>query len=231
MNSFYTYLWLREDGTPYYIGKGKGKRGFETHKNRHHIVGVPKDEVNIITQEFPTEAEAFEAEILLISFYGRKDLGTGCLRNLTNGGEGNAGKIISEEQKHKLNIASRAAGCGYYWLGRKRSEEHQRKMNEALKKIPHTWAIGKSLSEEVKRKMSEAQKGKTFSEAYKYKIGEANKLRRITRTHCKYEHEFTKENTYEHKDKGRQCRKCNAIRQKKWKKSKTQSVSALRYGR
>jgi hypothetical protein len=34
-----------------------------------------------------SEFEAFESEIALIELFGRKDFGTGCLRNLTDGGD------------------------------------------------------------------------------------------------------------------------------------------------
>ena len=79
---FYTYLWLREDGTPYYVGKGSGHRAFVSWGHRHPR---PKDRSSILIQEFPSERDAFSAEIFLISYYGRKDLGTGCLRNLSGG--------------------------------------------------------------------------------------------------------------------------------------------------
>jgi len=81
MITFYTYLWLRENGTPYYAGKGHGTRAFRK--------GCPPRE-RIIIQEWTSEGEAFEAERLLIACYGRKDNGTGILRNYTDGGEGPA---------------------------------------------------------------------------------------------------------------------------------------------
>jgi hypothetical protein len=47
--------------------------------------------------------EAFIKESEYISKYGRKDLGTGTLRNLSNGGEGNSGHKHSLETRKKLS--------------------------------------------------------------------------------------------------------------------------------
>jgi hypothetical protein len=79
VKSFYTYMWLREDGTPYYVGKGTGNRAFRK--------GSPPVD-RILLQEFPSERDALEAEKFLISWYGRKDRGTGILYNENDGGFG-----------------------------------------------------------------------------------------------------------------------------------------------
>jgi hypothetical protein len=84
---YYTYAYLREDGTPYYIGKGRGKRIFDN-KNRSSCL-VPKDKRRILyLKKNLTEEEAFKHEVYMISLFGRKDLGNGILRNMTDGGEG-----------------------------------------------------------------------------------------------------------------------------------------------
>jgi|ERR1039458_2374300 hypothetical protein len=80
---YYTYVWFREDGTPYYVGKGKGKRGFTS--ENHRFKCPPKE--RIVTYPAKTEDEAYDTEVVLVWYYGRKDLGTGCLRNLTDGGD------------------------------------------------------------------------------------------------------------------------------------------------
>lgn len=91
-NYFYVYMYLREDGTPYYVGKGIGNRAYQ--KNRR-LKPPPKN--RIIIQDRLTEEQAFQQEIEHIAFYGRKDNGTGMLRNLTDGGEGASGAIVSDE--------------------------------------------------------------------------------------------------------------------------------------
>jgi hypothetical protein len=83
MRTFYSYLWLREDGTPYYVGKGTKRRAYDS--RLYHR--PPKDRTRIIVQEFASEEDALFAECFLIALFGRKDLSEGCLINLTDGGE------------------------------------------------------------------------------------------------------------------------------------------------
>jgi hypothetical protein len=95
---FYTYLWLRVDGTPYYVGKGHNDRAF---LSAGHGGKRPKDRSRILIEEHPSEADAFAAEIFLIAYYGRRDLATGCLRNLTDGGDGPSGAVRTEAQRER----------------------------------------------------------------------------------------------------------------------------------
>ncbi len=106
MNDYYTYAYLRDDKTPYYIGKGKGRR---IKKRCKGDVKPPSDESRIIFLKTKlTESEAFKHEIYMIAVYGRKDLGSGILRNKTNGGDGSSGAVRSAETRIKMSQNSRA---------------------------------------------------------------------------------------------------------------------------
>jgi len=155
-NRFYTYAYLREDRTPYYIGKGCGRR---IYCNKGRPCSKPKDKSRIIfLKQNLTEEEAFKHEIYMIDVFGRKDLGTGILHNRTDGGEGSSGCIPSEETKRKLSEVNK---------GKTLSEETRRKIGEASK--------GKTVSEETKRKMSDANKGHIVSEESRKKMSDAQK--------------------------------------------------------
>ena len=149
-NRFYTYAYLREDRTPYYIGKGTRYRAFVKAKKYFQ---PPKDKSRIIyLKQNLTEEEAFRHEIYMIAVLGRKDLGTGILHNRTGGGEGSSGCIPSEETRRKMGDAQK---------GRTHSEETRRKMGE-VKSSKNNPNYGKTFSDETKRKMGEVRKDRKW---------------------------------------------------------------------
>ena len=139
MNNYYTYAYLREDGTPYYIGKGKSGRI----NSSLHTIHLPTEKERIIyLKQNLTDEEARKHEIYMIAILGRKDLGTGILRNMTDGGEGCSGRVLSDETKKKLSDSHK---------GRKKSSAHRKALSEAAKK--------RKASEETREKMSKVFMG------------------------------------------------------------------------
>lgn len=154
--AFYTYLWLREDGTPSYAGKGKERRAFRR--------GAPPLD-RIILQYFESEQDALDAERFLIAFYGRKDLGTGCLRNLTDGGDG----LLSPSPQVREKMRASHLGQVSWAKGKKMSEAHRQKLSEAHRG-QICWLTGKHHSEETKRKISESKRGKSLPKEHYEKL-------------------------------------------------------------
>lgn len=136
---FYAYMYLRTDGTPYYVGKGVGNRVFNSMPGHR----PPKDRSRILILERVSDQDAIATEMELIRNWGRKDIGTGILHNRTAGGDGSVGykHTAAELEKMRVTHAGRRLSpatefTSETWKGRKRppfSDEHRRKLSAAKK--------------------------------------------------------------------------------------------------
>ena len=184
----FVYCYLRSKdsktgamGTPYYVGIASHWRR-PTARHRHSAP-VPKDHrfIRILRQGLTWE-EVCKWEQRYIAHYGRKDKKTGILLNMTDGGEGSPGLIVSEETRRKRSKAQR---------GRKLTEEAKRligiasrermrdgltpqakaKISRAMTKANRSAAFNRQRTEQCKR-LNAARVGKPLPEATRRKLSE-----------------------------------------------------------
>lgn len=146
------------------------RRAYEKAKYKHNnywnrIVDKHNYEIEIIMDNL-SEEEAFSKEIEFIKMY--KDLGF-CEANLTNGGEGTSGRVISQETRIKMSKAQ---------IGKVASKQKRAKLSEINKGNKNH--LGHVHSKEARKKISLANKGnpspmkgKHHSEKTKLKISKA----------------------------------------------------------
>lgn len=162
MREYYLYRHIRLDkNEPFYIGistkilksssfEREFKRAFSINKrNRfwYNITNKVKFKVEIVLQSNNLKYIKSK-EIDFIKLYGRRDLGLGTLYNLTDGGESNSGKIISQETRDKIRKANK---------GKIRSE---------FTKLQHSLKMkGHITSSETKLKLSVSGKGRKLTES------------------------------------------------------------------
>lgn len=156
---FYVYAYIREKdskiakaGTPYYIGKGSGRRAWTNERKRKHCsVHLPRNVANIIILEKNlTNLGALALERNLIRWWGRVDNNTGILRNRSDGGSGSVGAVRSKEYKENRK------GINNHFFGKKHTDETKKKISEANK--GHKKNIGRKYTKQTLLKMSESQK-------------------------------------------------------------------------
>jgi len=162
---FYTYAYLREDKTPYYIGKGKGNRLYD-HRGKNCI--PPKDKSKIIKlKENLTEEEAFKHEIYM---------------NIADGGNappkmyGDASPTKRPEVRAKISAANKIS-----LKGRKIPEEVKQKQSntwkEKLKNNPRPMSYyTENLKKMAERNRTDKEKHKKHSEFMKGKIFKGIKI-------------------------------------------------------
>ena len=167
---FYTYLHCKPDGTPFYVGKGSGRRAtFFFDRNEYHtriVAKYGKENIKVYKFDCESEEQAFSDEKRQIECLRLNGF---VLANFSDGGKGGTtGFKPSEETRKKLSLArigKPSANKGKKHTqqaknnmsssqkGRKKSDEHKAKIAEA-----HKGKLQASHSDETRKKMSETQK-------------------------------------------------------------------------
>lgn len=164
---YYVYLHIAKDTSiPFYVGKGKGNRLNQSNSRSRFwgFVANKHDWYSDVIAEFATEEEALLCEQEAIAFFGRRDVGKGILVNMTDGGDGVAGRIPSNTTRKKwkeswtperrASYSDKFSSSGNPRFGKNCSEATRLRMSEKA-----STRVRKPHSEATKVKIRGAQKG------------------------------------------------------------------------
>lgn len=153
MALWYVYVLFDYEGNPFYVGMGRGRRvhnhaePFYIASERNHIKKVITERTiaalgalpSVIIREDLSRNEAGTIEIALIATIGRRDLGTGPLANMSDGGTGgDFGSAISRAKanwtmEQRLAASERTRTVVNRWwtsLSDEEKEEHRQKLRD-----------------------------------------------------------------------------------------------------
>lgn len=110
----------------FYVGIGSDKRPYDFNKRNNwwkNVFNLTDINVEVLYSNLSWE-DACELEEFLISLYGRRDLSTGTLVNLTSGGDGTV------NYKHTNSHINKITGDGNPFYGKSHSKETKHKLAE-----------------------------------------------------------------------------------------------------
>jgi hypothetical protein len=156
----YVYKHIRKDKNEvFYIGIGKYKnRAYSKSGRNTHWNNITKNieyDVEIIEDNLSWN-DACEREKYWIKYYGRRNLNEGTLVNMTDGGEGQFGRIVTDDMKKRLSEFNK---------GKFLSDEHKKKISNSSK--------SKLVTDETRKKLSLLSKGRVLTNEHRNRISKS----------------------------------------------------------
>lgn len=176
---FYVYELHDDHGQVFYVGSGSGPRyrchwrpsvqarGGKLYEKIKSMACDGRDFTSHKVSFFDSQAESHAEEIRLIEFYGRD-----CLCNVTVGGFGTKGRVITDDLRKKFSREKTQAEKdrqSELMRGRTFTLEHRKKISNSLK--------GRAMSEDAKFKLRQSNIGKKRSDESRAKMSLGQSLR------------------------------------------------------